>query len=106
MTGTFDDWAKSVKLEKKGEGYEKLVELSLSDEKILYKVRNNLIFFPLSPYPSQASTYAAVVRSIDRLLHESGWQRCQVYLMVTPSPQAESLGRCGPWRLDSPLPGA
>ena len=40
MTGTFDDWAKSVKLEKKGEGFEKLVDLPQSEEKILYKVRN------------------------------------------------------------------
>ena len=39
MTGTFDDWAKSVKLENKGEHFEKLVELPLSKEKIFYKVR-------------------------------------------------------------------
>ena len=40
MTGTFDDWAKSVKLEKKGDYFEKLVELPLSKEKIYYKVRS------------------------------------------------------------------
>lgn len=40
MTGTFDDWAKSVKLEKKGERFEKLVDLPQSEEKILYKVRD------------------------------------------------------------------
>ena len=39
MTGTFDDWAKSVKLDNKGEHFEKLVELPLSNEKIFYKVR-------------------------------------------------------------------
>ena len=39
MTGTFDDWAKSVKLDKKGEGFEKLVELPATEENILYKVR-------------------------------------------------------------------
>ena len=39
VTGTFDDWAKSVKLENKGEHFEKLVELPLSNEKIFYKVR-------------------------------------------------------------------
>ena len=38
VTGTFDDWAKSVKLENKGEHFEKLVELPLSNEKIFYKV--------------------------------------------------------------------
>ncbi|KAL8794560.1 MAG: hypothetical protein Q9195_002895 [Heterodermia aff. obscurata] len=37
VTGTFDDWAKSVKLERKGDGYEKLVELPQSEQKILYK---------------------------------------------------------------------
>ena len=38
MTGTFDDWAKSVKLERKGEGFEKLLELPETEEKIFYKV--------------------------------------------------------------------
>ena len=39
MTGTFDDWAKSVKLEKKsGSLHEKLVELPNTEEKIYYKV--------------------------------------------------------------------
>ncbi|SLM41227.1 Immunoglobulin E-set [Lasallia pustulata] len=38
VSGTFDDWAKSVKLEKKGEDlHEKLVELPRADEKIHYK---------------------------------------------------------------------
>ena len=39
VTGTFDDWAKSVKLEKKGDGFEKLVDLPPSEDRILYKVR-------------------------------------------------------------------
>jgi len=39
VTGTFDDWARSVKLEKKGGNlHEKLVELPQADEKIYYKV--------------------------------------------------------------------
>ena len=39
VTGTFDDWAKSVKLEKKaGNLHEKLVELPNAEEKIYYKV--------------------------------------------------------------------
>ncbi|MCJ1471544.1 hypothetical protein MMC13_000184 [Lambiella insularis] len=38
VTGTFDDWSKSVLLEKKGGGlHEKLVELPQADEKIYYK---------------------------------------------------------------------
>ena len=39
VTGTFDDWAKSIKLENKGAHFEKVVELPLSNEKIFYKVR-------------------------------------------------------------------
>lgn len=39
MTGTFDDWAKSVKLEKKGDRFEKLLDLPQTEEKTFYKVR-------------------------------------------------------------------
>ena len=43
MTGTFDDWSKSVKLEKKrGNLHEKMVELPRAEEKIHYKVRSLL----------------------------------------------------------------
>lgn len=39
VTGTFDDWARSVKLEKKdGNRFEKLVELPQAEENIYYKV--------------------------------------------------------------------
>lgn len=38
VTGTFDDWAKSVRLEKKGNIFEKLVVLSQAEENIYYKV--------------------------------------------------------------------
>jgi hypothetical protein len=38
VTGTFDDWGKTVLLEKKGDLHEKEVTLSKVDEKILYKV--------------------------------------------------------------------
>jgi len=39
VTGTFDDWAKSVKLDKKGSYHEKLVQLPRADERVFYKVR-------------------------------------------------------------------
>lgn len=42
VTGTFDDWAQSVKLEKKGDTFEKKLDLALTDEKIYYKVRNDV----------------------------------------------------------------
>ncbi|KAF4550349.1 Glycogen recognition site of AMP-activated protein kinase-like protein [Elsinoe fawcettii] len=37
VTGTFDDWSKSQKLEKTANGFEKNVDLSKVDEKIYYK---------------------------------------------------------------------
>lgn len=39
MTGTFDDWAKSVKLDHDGTTWQKTVALSPSADKIYYKVR-------------------------------------------------------------------
>ena len=38
VTGTFDDWARSVKLDNKGSCFEKVVELPLANKKIYYKV--------------------------------------------------------------------
>ena len=38
MTGTFDDWGKTQKLEKVGSHFEKNVRFSKIDEKIYYKV--------------------------------------------------------------------
>lgn len=40
VTGTFDDWKKSTKLDKVGSAHEKTVELPKSDDKVWYKVRN------------------------------------------------------------------
>ena len=39
VTGTFDDWGKTEKLEKVGEVFEKEVTLPSADEKYYYKVR-------------------------------------------------------------------
>lgn len=39
MTGTFDDWSKSEKLEKVGDIFEKNVTLPDASKKIYYKVR-------------------------------------------------------------------
>ena len=43
MTGTFDDWTKSEKLDKVGEHFEKNVQLSDASKKIYYKVRRSYI---------------------------------------------------------------
>ena len=39
VTGTFDDWSKSIKLEKEGSVFEKTVDLPNATTKWLYKVR-------------------------------------------------------------------
>lgn len=39
MTGTFDSWSKSVKLDKVGDGFAKTVSLADASKKIYYKVR-------------------------------------------------------------------
>lgn len=39
VTGTFDDWGKTVQLEKKGSVFEKEVHLPAIEEKVQYKVR-------------------------------------------------------------------
>lgn len=45
VTGEFDDWGQTVKLEKKGERlFEKLVELPHVEDKVLYKV-SPMIFY-------------------------------------------------------------
>jgi hypothetical protein len=51
VTGTFDDWGKSVQLNKVGDVWEKDVELPKADEKILYKfvVNDQWIIDPEAP---------------------------------------------------------
>ena len=46
MTGTFDDWGKTVRLEKKGDRFERRVELSGAETPVIYKVRLSLLFDP------------------------------------------------------------
>lgn len=38
VTGTFDDWGKTVRLDRYGDIFEKTVSLPETDEKIQYKV--------------------------------------------------------------------
>lgn len=38
VTGTFDDWGKTVQLDRNGDVFEKTVSLPDTDEKIQYKV--------------------------------------------------------------------
>ena len=46
VTGTFDDWGKTEKLEKVGDVWEKEVQLPLADEKYYYKVCSESICTP------------------------------------------------------------
>ena len=48
VTGTFDDWGKSVLLDKTGDVHQKVVALPNADKKILYKVRSS----PAARFPS------------------------------------------------------
>jgi Glycogen recognition site of AMP-activated protein kinase len=49
VTGTFDNWTKSEKLEKKDDIFEKTVALPDASEKIYYKVRQQ---FPITLFRS------------------------------------------------------
>lgn len=49
VTGTFDDWTKSIKLDKVGDVFEKEVTFPDKGEKIYYKVRSPFFFFFFSP---------------------------------------------------------
>lgn len=51
VTGTFDDWTKSVKLDKKGDVFEKTVDLKDASKKIYYKfvVDNNWVLNDSAP---------------------------------------------------------
>ena len=80
MTGTFDDWAKSVKLEKKGDYFEKLVELPLSKEKIYYKVRS----FTASQVESPPAGYPQTKGEVSRL-YQHFFGQCQMLHMLHAS---------------------
>lgn len=43
VTGTFDNWSKSEKLEKVGDGFQKTVTLPVTTENIFYKVCSRLL---------------------------------------------------------------
>ena len=83
MTGTFDDWAKSVKLDNKGEHFEKLVELPVSDEKIFYKVR----YLTATPflYDDVSPIYKAQIELFQGIIFTSPHHRKVVDARVRPA---------------------
>jgi len=57
VTGTFDDWGKTVRLEQTDHGFEKEVSLPFSKEKIYYKfvVDNSWTIDPKAPYENDGN---------------------------------------------------
>jgi hypothetical protein len=50
VTGSFDDWGKTVKLDRKGDVFTKEVQLPSADEKVHYKVSSDLRSFSFTIY--------------------------------------------------------
>lgn len=69
VTGTFDDWGKSVSLNKIGDIWEKEVELPQSDKKILYKfvVNDQWIIDPDAPQEDDGRGNVNNVLTPDRI---------------------------------------
>ncbi|KAL9597160.1 MAG: hypothetical protein Q9219_005326 [cf. Caloplaca sp. 3 TL-2023] len=68
VTGTFDDWAKSIKLDKQGEGFAKRVELPLG-QKIAYKfvVDGNWTTDPTAPQEDDGASNVNNVLTPDQI---------------------------------------
>lgn len=65
MTGTFDSWSKSVRLEKKNDILQSTVHLDDSADKIYYKVRSTLCHHPLLPKPARSPRVRPVMTQTD-----------------------------------------
>jgi len=85
VTGTFDDWAKTEKLEKVDAGhFEKVVQLNKVDEKILYKVCDTASLTPVVMLLPQLhsgqffSHFFSLISSLglNFLLHINGGNLC------------------------------
>ena len=94
MTGTFDNWSKSEKMEKVGDKFEKSVDLPDTSEKIYYKVGHKS--------PSIACEYPLFLHSIDA--------PAPAFVLRPPAPSKLSfLSRCIKdrrvwWSTDVPSP--
>jgi hypothetical protein len=107
VTGTFDNWSKSEKLEKVGDHFEKTVTLPEATEAIFYKVRTRLLptqssCFLLRCIPWQTSYtepnprlwfHAAVLRRTER-------RACLAAARdVLSTGSIVSSGHCSAWQL-------
>lgn len=98
VTGEFDDWGQTVKLEKKGESlFEKLVELPHVEDKVLYKV-SPMIFYLVGiwvlvrsrsryfSYPQGSQAFRATCRDLGSLpTRETFTAATSLSLPLTPS---------------------
>lgn len=64
VTGSFDDWSKSEKLDKVGDAFEKTVTVPDGSEPILYKVGGSLSYFE----PAQLEELARFLLSCSSLI--------------------------------------
>lgn len=73
MTGTFDNWSKSEKMDKVGDAFEKTVDLPDTSEKIYYKVG---AAFPVPVSPAAGRRVCLAPPPPPSSLFQSGVRRC------------------------------
>ncbi|KAF2138564.1 carbohydrate-binding module family 48 protein [Aplosporella prunicola CBS 121167] len=105
VTGTFDDWAKSVRLVQKNGVFTKTVELPKSDEKVLYKfvVDGNWVTNGSAPQEDDGhGIYNNVLHPTD--IHPSH----NPHIMSSAAPEATTAELAGeqPKETPSDIPGA
>ncbi|KAL4906134.1 hypothetical protein BDW74DRAFT_138997 [Aspergillus multicolor] len=73
VTGTFDDWGKTIKLDQKGDGFEKQVHLPATTEKVHFKfvVDGNWTTLPDAPQESDHSSNVNNVLYPDQIQADS-----------------------------------
>ncbi|GAW19758.1 hypothetical protein ANO14919_092480 [Xylariales sp. No.14919] len=67
VTGTFDEWKKTEKLEKIGDSFEKQVALPDTSSKIFYKVRWFISIVSASPSPEFSFSLAICLYTLNAM---------------------------------------
>lgn len=90
MTGTFDGWTKSVKLNKEGDVFTKTVDLKDASQKIYYKVRGRSTAFDFGCYHRTpfATQYQVVFYYIDPVTAQPVQHSRGVYSFIHSTPRA------------------
>lgn len=110
MTGTFDDWGKTSKLDKVGETWEKEVDLPASDQKYLYKfvVNGDWVTDPTAPKEDDGNF------NVNNVLHpedirKKGAPDANAAVISSAAPDSTTANLAGQQPLEqkrSNLPGA